>query len=964
MYYLLKRSSLVLHLFVVIFLWNAPELTAQTTAIPDTVFEKKLIFLGIDSDGLVNGQILNSDAAGVTKLFFQRDTIRSLEGIEAFVNLDTLQIFQTHLDSLTITNHAALKYVDVVENPLLKYLNLSQNPLLYSVAYVMNDSLDYVNSSDNPSLINLSLSRNALDSLKMSNLPALISLDCPENNLSRLDLAGSPLLEWLDCDYNRRLNVLDISNNTALRHVDVEGNGLTDLSVTHLPGLIFLNCSNNRIINLDLSSNINLIQLRAGYCSLQTLDLSNNPRLTDLECESNDLRTLDFSNNLDLRSIICYSNQLFQLDVSNLPLLKEVLCYENQLARLVLGDTTVRMVSCSYNPQYLKICVPDSSAAASKDGLLSGGTWHKDPWAIYTENCPSSIVEGRIAMDSNNNCLVDSTESGLKNQLIQFEDQNNQFFYANTVDTNGNYVVYLDTGLYTVSIPTSSSYWQGCPSTQTIYVDTNYVVQRLDWSIQAVVNCPLLTVDIGAPFLRKTGGGSVYTITYSNQGTVPALGAYVEVELDTFLNVISTSLPIISQVGTIYRFNIGNVAIGAAGAFNMQVLVDTSALLAQTHCTEARIYPDSLCLPNPWTGADIHVVGQCTGDSVLFTLQNVGNSMAQPLDYFIVEDNIMMRQGNFNLNTGSTIQIREAAKAGRTYRIWAKQENGYPLLLGYPFATIAIEGCVLDSLGGFNTGFILPYDNNNGSPFVAVDCQESIAAYDPNDKAAQPAGYGVPHYIYDYTTLDYKIRFQNTGNDTAFTVVIRDTLSAHLDPTTLVMGTSSHVYTWNLSAQGILEVRFESILLVDSLTNEPASHGFFKYTIQQQPNNPLGTVINNTAAIYFDYNPPIFTNTTYHTVGDNFIPRFLAVGRLSNQPAAIQVFPNPFTQQTTLEIVGDPYDKLVLEVVDVAGRVVVQQMAQQSNQLMLQRRHLLPGLYFYRLIGDGELIGTGKLQVR
>jgi hypothetical protein len=69
----------------------------------------------------------------------------------------------------------------------------------------------------------------------------------------------------------------------------------------------------------------------------------------------------------------------------------------------------------------------------------------------------------------------------------------------------------------------------------------------------------------------------------------------------------------------------------------------------------------------------------------------------------------------------------------------------------------------------------------HGFNFKDIHCSAIIMAIDPNDKIATPAGAG--HDIPKDTTLDYMIRFQNTGNDTAFHVIIRDTLSSLLDPT-------------------------------------------------------------------------------------------------------------------------------------------------------------------------------------
>lgn len=56
---------------ILILLTLVPSLTkAQVTFIPDPVFEQYLIGMNIDSDGLVNGQILTSDAQMPTQLNF------------------------------------------------------------------------------------------------------------------------------------------------------------------------------------------------------------------------------------------------------------------------------------------------------------------------------------------------------------------------------------------------------------------------------------------------------------------------------------------------------------------------------------------------------------------------------------------------------------------------------------------------------------------------------------------------------------------------------------------------------------------------------------------------------------------------------------------------------------------------------------------------------------------------------
>ena len=55
-------------------------------------------------------------------------------------------------------------------------------------------------------------------------------------------------------------------------------------------------------------------------------------------------------------------------------------------------------------------------------------------------------------------------------------------------------------------------------------------------------------------------------------------------------------------------------------------------------------------------------------------------------------------------------------------------------------------------------------------------------------------------------------------------------------------------------------------MLPDSTCCEEDSHGLVSYLIRPLPDLDPGTVIENTAYIYFDNNPPIITNTTWNTI--------------------------------------------------------------------------------------------------
>ena len=138
---------------------------------------------------------------------------------------------------------------------------------------------------------------------------------------------------------------------------------------------------------------------------------------------------------------------------------------------------------------------------------------------------------------------------------------------------------------------------------------------------------------------------------------------------------------------------------------------------------------------------------------------------------------------------------------------------------------------------------------------------ELICAYDPNDKLAEPYGHGEDNYTLFEDTLNYTIRFQNTGNDTAFNIIIRDTINEHLNLDGFEFLAASHSVKSNIKLdERIVEFSFEDIYLPDSNVNELASHGFVKFAIHGNDLLSENTDIENSAGICFDFNPAIITN--------------------------------------------------------------------------------------------------------
>ncbi|UAY52021.1 DUF7619 domain-containing protein [Ferruginibacter albus] len=142
-----------------------------------------------------------------------------------------------------------------------------------------------------------------------------------------------------------------------------------------------------------------------------------------------------------------------------------------------------------------------------------------------------------------------------------------------------------------------------------------------------------------------------------------------------------------------------------------------------------------------------------------------------------------------------------------------------------------------------------------------------VASLDPNDKQATPQL--TPHEVSIGKPINYTIHFQNIGDASAVNIYIVDTLSSLLDANSLQVNSSSHLCKTTINGN-LVTFEFSNIFLPGSY-NEPASHGFVSFSVKPQSTLSSGS-IDNTAAIYFDYNSPVVTNTASTLISDGTVP--------------------------------------------------------------------------------------------
>ncbi len=575
----------------------------------------------------------------------------------------------------------------------------------------------------------------------------------------------------------------------------------------------------------------------------------------------------------------------------------------------------------------------------------------------------NSYLRGNIFRDFNGNCTLNNGEPVLRDWIIKASSPNLTRYTLSRGD--GSYQIAVDTGTYTITLVTPNDYWKLCNGTGTITVNVPNFGDTLltDIPVRGAFDCPRNEVDIATPLLNRCAENT-YTVRYCNSGTIPSLNTEVVVHLDTFLTLTSSSINAVPLGDNNYKFNVGTLANGDCGNFTFNAFLscdNTSA--GQTFCATAHIYPDSFCIPNNWNGAFVEARAACDGDSVRLYLKNQGLLSPATTSYVIVVDVIMLTAPqDTTISAGNELEVYRHAANGQTYRVIAQQEPTYP---GISTPTAAVEGCVTDTTTApVSLGFYTMFPEDDADAFVSSDCQESYETdYNPAYlKRGHPKGYDVAyHYVSPQTDLDFLIRFTNTGTDTVQLITIRDTLSAALDPATVHPGAASHPYQLDIYGDGILQFTLPNVNLApDSSANE----GFVRFRVSQKPNlDPCGTMIFNSAAIYFDYNAPQYTNETFHTVCafDSFI--VVKTMDIVVPNADLKVYPNPMTDGVTFDLKGINAHTYRLDLYDLQGRRISSETFNQPTFQLF--RHQLPaGLILYRLTADGQPVAAGKLLVQ
>ncbi|WP_417874404.1 T9SS type A sorting domain-containing protein [Xanthomarina gelatinilytica] len=258
----MKHSYLLLLAFLIFTFAQA-----QIVNIPDANFKNALLnhsCIDTDGDGVADddadlnddGEIQVSEAESLVFLqVFARD-ISSLEGIEAFINLEVLNCGRNNLTTINLSSLTNLEELHVYENDLTT-LDLS-NLINLTHLYCWDNQLNSLNVNHLSDLSHLICANNQLSSLDVSGLINFTDLQCGGNSITSLNLTGAPNIDILSCGYNE----------------------LTTLDLTGLTNLLILVVNDNNLGTLDVST-LNFYELDASNNQLESLFIKNGNQISD-----------------------------------------------------------------------------------------------------------------------------------------------------------------------------------------------------------------------------------------------------------------------------------------------------------------------------------------------------------------------------------------------------------------------------------------------------------------------------------------------------------------------------------------------------------------------------------------------------------------------------------------------------------------------------------------------------------
>lgn len=653
--------------------------------------------------------------------------------------------------------------------------------------------------------------------------------------------------------------------------------------------------------------------------------------------------------------------------------------FGNKLWDITLGgDQREDLAFITHRSEFVQCFGYSKSNKTGSKSINSLGS--EDFWAIEFKE-PKKIL-GSVFPDFNNNCLYNKSSEYTIPKFTIFNKTENS--YAITNDST--YIMYLfdrDTAVLKI-INLDSNLYVACGK-DSIVVDMTGKTDTsgVDFPIRSNKSGHCINITSFSSGLLRPGRWGDYQLNYQNNAFDTAYNAYIEIEVDTAAIDTIKSPYSFTLTGNVLGFNLGHVRPFGFSSVTYSIKLRTSVIIGSSHCHRAKVFPICNLYPSTvYDSSEIQPMMRCLpNDTVEFTLKNIGLRDQKDWGHSIIYmDDLMMKKDSFKLTVGNSRVFKYRIDTNKVFTAEVFNSNFHPVT---PILIRHNDLCA-NKRPMIPSNPALNFSRHDEAKEYEEACTIVRGSYDPNIKSVQPVGMFAEHYTSTGTELKYRIDFQNTGTDTAFRVVLVDTLSSFLNIASFVPGVSSHPYSVEFGGRAVKFI-FDPIILIDSGTNEPASHGYVHFKIKHISGITPKTKIENKADIYFDYNAPVRTNTVFNTIFDTiqiYVPKasdtvkgkdttkigdttkakdsILAIQGLNQ--TSILVFPNPTTDKFFIQM-SEPFKDLTIEIYDMQGRMIKTVSSPNNQTIEVSAQGMTKGIYHIRCMSGEKLITVKKVMV-
>jgi len=921
-------------LIVFCFIYNG-NLYSQNIVFEDPNFKLALIDVGVDSNGDSEISQMEALAADSLDLSYRQATDIRFENaneIRFFTNLTYLNLFNQRITSIDLSDLTQLRELNFLLN-LLTELDLTGLTLL-EILQIGNTGLTDINIADQTNLIDLQLEYVQVETINMDGLTKLRFIELDRVELGNFDVSIFHSLERFRCTFSS-LPILNFENLPNLNNVYIASSTLDSVELQNLPSLVFFN-TNSTIFENDLVFNFlpELTNLIIGNCTVNSLKIHDLPELVSLninqgaiesvdifklpkisnfsvwqseiyfaklyELENldtllfggtkvqaldlgdldklkfatltfNELESLDVSKNQNLESLHCGSNEITEITLDGNPNLKELTCRENKLTNLALSNLPVLETLLARNNLLENISLPSSLLSLEvNENNLTNIDISVCP-DLFSINCKENLLttlDGssngylkRVIIDDNNLQSL-FLKNGSSESILARDNPQLEYVCVDNVDFEGvrNYLDFLDQE--EVVLSTYCSYWPGLSNITRFKGDLGITFNPgVNCSLQAAIDTYIkFNVDDGAQ-------QGFYMVPF-----------FLEYELPIFAEQV-----IITPEVENFYFIPENID------FNSD--------------EDPIPYLQDLCMAatDPFQDLTIRIIPLETSRPGFETtykmiMHNKGTT-AVDTDVIFKYDPELMKFENSTWATDSE-KDGEITWFFKQLFPFQKYEINLTFTLNSPMDDPPLN--LDDELR--TRAYILPFENdiNLADNFFLLR-DTLINSYDPNDITCLEGQHLSPDNVGEYLT--YKIRFENLGTGPAQNVVVVNEIdTTRFDIQSIRFSDSSDPMLWKIENGNELVFFFENILLP---FEDEFNDGHVSYQIKSLDNLVLGDSLTNQAAIYFDFNFPVITNTELVIVSleaiDNDGDGYLADEDCDDD--------NPAINPGAIEIVGNDIDE-------------------------------------------------------